>query len=73
MDATLTATSPGLLTVDLDAIAQNYRKLAESAAPGDCGAVVKADAYGLGVEPVVRQLHASNDLFVNTKLPFGRA
>ncbi len=59
MDATLTATTPGLLTVDLDAIARNYRKLVESAAPGDCGAVVKADAYGLGVEPVVHELHAS--------------
>ncbi len=59
MDATLTATSPGLLTVDLDALAQNYQTLVQSAAPGDCGAVVKADAYGLGVEPVSRKLHAA--------------
>lgn len=59
MDATLTATSPGLLTIDLDAVARNYQTLVESAAPGDCGAVVKADAYGLGVEPVARTLHAA--------------
>ena len=59
MTATLTATSPGLLTVDLDAIAQNYRKLVEFAAPNDCGAVVKANAYGLGIEPVARKLHAA--------------
>lgn len=59
MTATLTATSPGLLTVDLDAVAQNYRKLVECAAPGECGAVVKANAYGLGVEPISRRLHAA--------------
>ncbi len=59
MNATLAATSPGLLNVDLGAIEQNYRKLAKSAAPGDCGAVVKADAYGLGVESVSRILHGA--------------
>lgn len=59
MDATLTATSPGLLTVDLNALAQNYQTLVQSAAPGNCGAVVKADAYGLGIERVSRKLHAA--------------
>jgi alanine racemase len=59
MNATLAATSPGLLTVDLDALEQNYGKLVELAAPGGCGAVVKADAYGLGIEPVARTLHAA--------------
>ena len=59
MDATLAVTSPGLLTVDLDAVVRNYQTLVESAAPGDCGAVVKANAYGLGVEPVSRALHGA--------------
>ena len=59
MTATLTATSPGLLTIDLGALVQNYEMLVESAAPGACAAVVKADAYGLGVEPVSRALHAA--------------
>jgi len=59
MTATLAATSPGRLTVDLDALAQNYRQLVRSAAPGTCGAVVKANAYGLGVEPIARSLHAT--------------
>ncbi|MBT5108501.1 MAG: alanine racemase [Rhodospirillaceae bacterium] len=45
-----------LLTIDLDAIGANYRLLAERAHPAECAAVVKADAYGLGVGPVARIL-----------------
>jgi alanine racemase len=45
-----------LLTIDLGALAANYRLLAERAAPAECAAVVKADAYGLGLEPVMRRL-----------------
>src|SRR5690606_38379364 len=33
-----------------------YRKLCATAKPAECAAVVKADAYGLGVAPVVRSL-----------------
>ena len=40
------------MTVNLDALARNYRLLRETAAPAECGAVVKANAYGVGVEPV---------------------
>ena len=46
----------GRLLVDLDALARNYRKLCATASPAECAAVVKADAYGLGVAPVVRSL-----------------
>jgi alanine racemase len=45
-----------LLTVDLAAIAQNWRRLAQRSAPAECAAVIKADAYGLGLEPVMRAL-----------------
>ena len=45
-----------LLSVDLSALAQNWRRLAERAAPAECSAAVKADAYGLGIEPVMRRL-----------------
>jgi len=38
-----------VLTIDLDALAANYRHLCELAAPAECAAVVKADAYGIGV------------------------
>lgn len=42
-----------ILRIDLDALAENYRILAGQAAPGvDCAAVVKADAYGLGMDRV---------------------
>ena len=52
--------SGALLTVDLAALAENWRILKRRAdARCDMGAVVKADAYGLGLEPVVRTLHAA--------------
>ncbi|MDE2006751.1 MAG: alanine racemase, partial [Rhodospirillales bacterium] len=41
---------PGRLTIDLDALADNWRRLAREAAPAACAAVVKANAYGLGLE-----------------------
>lgn len=46
-----------LLTVDLDAIAANYRQLSGVLGRStECGAVVKADAYGLGLGPVAGAL-----------------
>src|SRR5436853_4493342 len=50
------ATATGVLTVDLDAIVANWRKLEKTAVPAECGGVVKSNAYGLGLEPVVRAL-----------------
>ncbi len=44
------------LTVDLDAIGANWRRLAARAAPAECAAVVKADAYGCGIAMVVPAL-----------------
>ena len=38
------------VTVDLDAIAANWRLLQDKAGRADCAAVVKANAYGLGLE-----------------------
>jgi alanine racemase len=46
----------GILTVDLGALVANWRLLKDRAAPAECAAVVKADAYGLGIEPVVQAL-----------------
>ena len=46
-----------LLSIDLDAIAANWRALDRGSASGvQTAAVVKADAYGLGTAPVVRAL-----------------
>src|ERR1700758_1451555 len=50
------ATSTGVLTIDLDAIVANWRKLEKTAVPAECAAVVKANAYGCGVAPVARAL-----------------
>ena len=44
--------SVGRLSIDLAAIRANYRSIAERAAPAAVGAVVKADAYGLGARRV---------------------
>jgi alanine racemase len=53
----------GLLTVDLDALVANWRQLVAMAAgadkPVECGAVVKADAYGLGQAPAMQALSAA--------------
>lgn len=38
-----------ILTIDLSSLVANYRRLAELSAPAECAAVVKADAYGLGM------------------------
>ena len=40
------ATATGVLTVDLDAIVANWRKLEKTAVPAECAGVIKADAYG---------------------------
>ena len=44
------ASPPGRLTIDLGALAENWRTLAARAAPAQCGAVVKANAYGTGID-----------------------
>ena len=46
-----------ILTVDLGAVAANWRMLAARVGTAECASVVKADAYGLGIErvaPVLR-------------------
>ncbi len=47
-----------LLTIDLDAIRDNYRLLRRHAGQAACAAVLKADAYGLGAARVAPVLAA---------------
>lgn len=47
-----------ILTIDLDAIAANWRDLAARHPSGPVAAVVKANAYGLGAQDVTRRLLA---------------
>jgi alanine racemase len=51
------ATAGAIVTIDLGAIAANWRKLKARLAPQvECAAVVKADAYGLGADKVAPAL-----------------
>ncbi len=47
------------LTVDLDAIASNYQFLRSQVGTSLCAAVLKADAYGCGIEAVAPALYNS--------------
>lgn len=54
--------STGLLRIDLAAVSANWTLISQyinhSTAGAECAAVVKADAYGLGVVPVVEALRS---------------
>ena len=45
-----------VLTIDLVALKDNWRLLSTRAVSAECGAAVKGNAYGLGIEPVARAL-----------------
>lgn len=45
-----------VLTIDLVAVKENWRRLKARAGVADCGAAIKGNAYGLGVAPVARAL-----------------
>ena len=50
------ASATGTITIDLGQIGANWKTLAAKVAPAACGAVVKANAYGLGAERVMPAL-----------------
>lgn len=50
------AEAGGILSIDLTAIENNWRALGRRAMPSECAAVVKADAYGCGLEQVATRL-----------------
>ena len=49
----------GVVIVNLDRIASNWKALSDLVRPAECAAVVKADAYGLGAEHVIPALSAA--------------
>lgn len=51
------ASQAARLTIDLGALAENWRRLNALNAPGVAGAVIKADAYGLGIDNAAPALH----------------
>jgi alanine racemase len=50
------AETGGMLTIDIAAIVGNWQTLARQLITVECAAVVKANAYGLGLKPVVAAL-----------------
>lgn len=54
------------LSIDSDAIARNFQQLKKLSGSARCGAAVKANAYGCGIDPVVPVLlrNGCNDFFV---------
>lgn len=54
------ASAGAILTIDLGALAANWRslrdKVAHTTPPAECAAVVKADAYGIGLAPAAKAL-----------------
>ena len=57
-----------LLTIDLEALAENYRRLRDRLEGARCGAAVKADAYGIGLAEAAPKLWAAGcrDFYVAT-------
>jgi alanine racemase len=58
-EAGLPEAASGTLSIDLGAIIANWRSLRDRIAPAECAAVVKADAYGTGLERVGAALAAA--------------
>ena len=56
LDPTPKDLAGAVLSIDLSAIQKNWRYLKAHAGTAECGAAVKGNAYGLGVEPVGRAL-----------------
>jgi alanine racemase len=76
--------APGRLSIDLGALVDNWRELARHAAPARCAAVVKANAYGIGLSEAAPALwaagarvffvaHLSEGLAARQVLPAGAA
>ncbi|WP_210260284.1 alanine racemase [Hongsoonwoonella zoysiae] len=52
--------SNGRITIDLGALARNWRALSgRHSVTSECGAVVKANAYGIGIKPAAEALYAA--------------
>ena len=67
------ADARAVLEIDLDALLANWQQLNEVSAPAECAGVIKADAYGLGLEEVTEELsEAGCQTFFVASLEEGR-
>ncbi|MDO9417548.1 alanine racemase [Pararhizobium sp.] len=60
------AAASNRLTIDLEALVDNWRKMGRLSGKARAAAILKADAYGLGIEPVAEALYeaGARDFFV---------
>jgi alanine racemase len=65
----LTSGLGGQLSIDLGALARNWRALDKVSAGALTGAVVKADAYGIGITMAAKALHAAGARFFFVATP----
>src|SRR5260221_7628146 len=68
MESQMYDQNAAILTIDLAAIADNFRRLRQQVGAVTCGAAVKADGYGLGaarIAPILFQA-GCRDFFVAT-------
>jgi alanine racemase len=61
ISADISKSAAAVLNVDLNCIIENYQTLASQSTKADCSAVVKANAYGLGMD------HIASALYHNSK------
>lgn len=66
---TLTSGLGGQLSIDLGALARNWRALDKVSAGALTAAVVKADAYGVGIDMASKALHAAGARFFFVATP----
>lgn len=59
---------PTVATIDLDALAHNYRQIRSFTEPAEVLAIVKADAYGHGAVPCARVLEREGAAFLGVAL-----
>src|SRR5258705_3419058 len=67
------ADARAVLRIDLNALRWNWKRLNEASGRAECSGVIKADAYGLGLEQVARALaHEGCRTFFTATLEEGR-
>ncbi|MEI2387798.1 alanine racemase [Breoghania sp. JC706] len=59
----------GRLTIDLEALADNWRSLAERTQQTECGAAIKGDGYGTGLEKAAATLSRAGCRTLFTAVP----
>ena len=55
-DRRVPADARAVLRIDLNALRANWARLNKECGSAECAGVIKADAYGLGLEPIARAL-----------------